>query len=187
MAIFQSSLLLCPLLHLLFSLLLSFFSLSLFFSLFLSLFLVCWLDLASPVSSQTRLGKGGGVAGRCLADKGDCAVRVFVLVRCVGTGQEAPSVRHVRFLYFAEVLWAPFDVLVGSIVEWAIAASSLRTGAGGPPLEARTAASTFNHQLDAIEAEDAQVPHRPAQKPLLEFCRRRPTFLPLSDKATFFL
>ena len=37
---------------------------------------------------------------------------------------------------------------------------------GSPPLEARTAASTFKHQLDAIEVEDAQALRRPAQNPL---------------------
>ena len=34
----------------------------------------------------------------------------------------------------------------------------------GPPLEARTAASTFNHQPDALAVEDAQASRRPAQK-----------------------
>ena len=34
-----------------------------------------------------------------------------------------------------------------------------------PSLDVRTAASTFNHQLDAIQLEDAQAPHRPAEPP----------------------
>ena len=43
----------------------------------------------------------------------------------------------------------------------------------GPPLETRTAASTFNHQLDAIEVENVQAPHRAAQKTLPKFYRRK--------------
>ena len=38
-----------------------------------------------------------------------------------------------------------------------------RVRRGSPLLEARTAASTFNHKLDAIEVEYAQASHRPAQ------------------------
>ena len=49
-----------------------------------------------------------------------------------------------------------FDV--HETVSWAV------SWRGDPPLEARTAASTFNHQLDALAVEDAQASHRPLRK-----------------------
>ena len=80
------------------------------------------------------------------------------------------------------VLLPPFDV--HEAVSWVVSlvyAPSLhrhcgRVRSGGPPLEAGTAACTFNHQLDAIEVEDPQASHRPAPESPSEFCRCRPTF-----------
>ena len=80
------------------------------------------------------------------------------------------------------------DRLVGCIAERAHSCivTADRVERSAPP-KARTAALTFNHQLDAIEVEDVQAPHRPAQKLLPEFCRRRPSFCNCKLEKTYFL